>query len=336
MSRRTATEARGKRVIEPTESQQSGQEPIRPHGNRGGDPRVESRIAPASPDRHMFWVFLGPQGLRAGWAILLFSAIFYVLLAITRPILMDFLGPRPVGPLPPLRGVIGETLLFGLVVATTGLLSIPERKSLLYYGYQGRARGLRLVSGMLWGFVAISALVLLLWKLGYLALDGRAAGGRAALEDAVLWGAMFLLTGFFEESLFRGYVQFTLTRGIGFWWGALLFALVFGFVHAGNPGESPVGLLSVGAVGLVFCLSLWYTGSLWWAVGFHAAWDWGESYFYGTADSGMVAQGHLLREHPVGAALWSGGTTGPEGSVLVLALLAAIVVLMWLWWGRRG
>jgi membrane protease YdiL (CAAX protease family) len=151
-----------------------------------------------------------------------------------------------------------------------------------------------------------------------------------------LWGVVFVCVGFTEESLFRGYAQFTITRGIGFWWGMILFALLFGLMHRTNPGESPVGLASVVGAGLIFCLSLWFTGSLWWAVGFHAAWDWGQSYFYGTADSGMLAQGHLFREHPMGSALWSGGTTGPEGSVLVLPFLLVVGLLMALWWGRRG
>jgi uncharacterized protein len=74
---------------------------------------------------------------------------------------------------------------------------------------------------------------------------------------------------------------------------------------------------------------------LYWAVGFHAAWDWGESYFYGTSDSGMVAQGHLIGEHPMGKILWSGGATGPEGSLLVIPLILMIALAMWLWWGRR-
>ena len=146
---------------------------------------------------------------------------------------------------------------------------------------------------------------------------------------------MFLMVAFFEESTLRGYLQFTLTRGIGFWWGALLLSLLFGFSHGTNPGETPVGLFAAAGVGLVFCLSLWYTGSLWWAVGFHASWDWAESYFYGTSDSGLVVRGHLLGEHPIGPRLWSGGTTGPEGSLLVLALLVIMALLMWLWWGRR-
>ena len=118
--------------------------------------------------------------------------------------------------------------------------------------------------------------------------------------------------------------------------GAFLLCLPFGAHAWSNPGESPVGLVGVGAASLIFCLSLWYTGSLWWAVGFHAAWDWGQSYFYGTADSGLVAQGHLFREHPVGRPLWSGGATGPEGSVIVLPLLLVIALLMAAWWGKRG
>jgi membrane protease YdiL (CAAX protease family) len=146
---------------------------------------------------------------------------------------------------------------------------------------------------------------------------------------------VFLLAGFFEESVFRGYIQFTLTRGIGFWWGALLFAAVFGLTHGTNPGESPIGLASMVGAGLIFSLSLWYTGSLWWAVGFHAAWDWGQSFFYGTPDSGLVSQGHLFEAHPVGPLIWSGGATGPEGSVLVLPWLLLMALLMYLWWGRR-
>jgi hypothetical protein len=167
-----------------------------------------------------------------------------------------------------------------------------------------------------------------------LSLDGQVLHGPAVLKYALSWGGIFLIVAFFEDSTTRGYLQFTLTRGIGFWWGALLMSFLFGFGHGTNQGETYIGLVSVGAVGLVFCLSLWYTGSLWWAIGFHAAWDWGQSFFFGTSDSGMVAEGHLLAEHPIGSRLWSGGTTGPEGSLLALPLLAIFALCMWLWWGR--
>jgi membrane protease YdiL (CAAX protease family) len=284
--------------------------------------------------RGVLWVFLGPQGIRAGWGILLFAGIWYALSYVAQWLLMPHLHFDPRFPVPPGTGIVVELAQFIPAVIATWILSLIEKRPVVAYGFQGQGRATRLIFGLAWGFAAISGLVLVLWKLGYVALQRGTLPPTTALQDAALWGLVFLIVGFFEESFFRGYAQFTLMRGIGFWWGALLFAAAFGFMHRTNPGESPVGLASVVGVGLVFCLSLWYTGSLWWAVGFHAAWDWGQSYFYGTADSGMVAQGHLLQEHPVGSALWSGGTTGPEGSVLVVPLLLVTALAMVVWWGR--
>ena len=283
----------------------------------------------------MRWVFLGSNGIRAGWGILLFATVWLGLAQGAGWVLAPLLHFDPSRPIALPTGIVVELAQFLPVVIATGLLAFMERRTLLSYGFRGNARALRLVCGLLWGFVAISALTLLLWKLGYLALTRGSLSAGAALEHAAGWGLAFLIAGFFEESLFRGYVQFTITRGIGFWWGTVLFSLIFAFEHTMNPGESLVGLASVVAAGVIFSLSLWYTGSLWWAVGFHAAWDWGQSYFYGTPDSGMQAQSHLLNSHPAGPVLWSGGATGPEGSLLVLPTVLTIAVLMVLWWGRR-
>ena len=81
---------------------------------------------------------------------------------------------------------------------------------------------------------------------------------------------------------------------------------------------------------MVFCFSLWRTGSLWWAIGFHTSWDWGQTFLYGVADSGLMVQHHLLATHPVGKPILSGGTTGPEGSIFILAVLALIAVIIFL------
>lgn len=290
----------------------------------------------AARKRDIRWVFFGSQGLRAGWGVGFFIAAFAAVVVVLRPLLVRLLHFNPKAAMRPTTGILAEGIDVLILVAVLWLMSRIERRPLLSYGYQGRARLVRLVSGLLWGFVAISALVLTLWGLGYARLEGTTLMAGPAIRDALLWGVMFCLVGFFEESVLRGYLQLTLTRGIGFWWGALLFSVLFGAMHGHNPGESPVGLFSAGAVGLVFCISLWYTGSLWWAIGFHAAWDWGESYFYGTADSGLVTQGHLLREHSVGNILMSGGATGPEGSLLIVPLLVVMAALMVLWWRGRA
>jgi uncharacterized protein len=180
--------------------------------------------------------------------------------------------------------------------------------------------------------------------MGLLAVDTRLLFGSAALRYAAIWLLGFLLVGLLEEYLTRGYVLFTLTRGIagiylwlfetrhskalGFWTAALILSILFGLGHGSNSGESPIGLLSAGLASLVFCLSLWRTGSLWWAIGFHASWDWAQSFLYGVGDSGIMVQHHLLATHPVGKPLMSGGTTGPEGSILVLPILALVSLIM--------
>jgi hypothetical protein len=76
------------------------------------------------------------------------------------------------------------------------------------------------------------------------------------------------------------------------------------------------------------CLSIWRTGSLWCAVGIHAAWDWGQSFLFGVANSGTMNQHRLLATHPQGPAILSGGTTGPEGSILVVGVLALGIVIV--------
>lgn len=291
---------------------------------------------PEPPKRRVHWVFVGADGIRAGWGALLFVLLYLVFIFFTGWALRPFIREARHATVLPVRlALITEFAQFLPTILATMIMAFIERRSPLAYGYQGKAKAVRFVSGLVWGFVALSGFVFVLWKARLLSFDGELLHGVSILKYALGWGLMFLAVAVFEESTMRGYLQFTLTRGIGFWWGALLLSLLFGFSHGTNPGETPVGLFSAAGIGLVFCLSLWYTGSLWWAVGFHASWDWAESYFYGTSDSGLVVQGHLLGEHPIGQKLWSGGTTGPEGSILVLALLPVIALLMWLWWGRR-
>jgi membrane protease YdiL (CAAX protease family) len=178
-----------------------------------------------------------------------------------------------------------------------------ENRQLFSFGYTGEHTLVRLVSGVFWGLLVLSTLIAVLWKSHLLVFDGLSQTGLTAWKYALAWALVALLAGTFEESLLRGYLQYTLARGVGFWWAALLLSVAFALWHISNGGESPLGLLVVGAGGFVFCLSLWYTKSLWWAVGFHAGWDWGQLYLYGTPTSGLLTEGHLLVSHPAGSAL---------------------------------
>jgi membrane protease YdiL (CAAX protease family) len=124
-------------------------------------------------------------------------------------------------------------------------------------------------------------------------------------------------------------------EGAGFWQAAWVTSTLFGFVHTFNGGENWMGIFAAALIGFVFCVSVRVTGTAWWAIGCHAAWDWAETFFYGTADSGMVAPGHYLTTSPSGNPLWSGGADGPEGSLLVLGVILLLLAALLLIYGRK-
>jgi uncharacterized protein len=152
-----------------------------------------------------------------------------------------------------------------------------------------------------------------------------------------------------KSTFLRGYFQYTLSRGL-----AGLYQVIFKTRHSAgpgflddrsfylldslrtrprqsNPGESPIGELSAGLGWLALLLQPVAYRSLWWAIGFHTSWDWAQSFLYGVADSGMMVQHHLLATHAVGKPILSGGATGPEGSIFVIAILALICLIIFLY-----
>ncbi len=139
---------------------------------------------------------------------------------------------------------------------------------------------------------------------------------------------MFLFVAISEEFAFRGYWLFSFARRMSFWPTALITSAAFGVAHLGNPGENVLGILQVVATGLLFCLAIRRTGTIWFAVGFHAAWDWAETFFYGTPDSGLIGAGRLLNTSVQGPNWLTGGSAGPEGSVVVFFVLLLCVLLI--------
>ena len=291
-------------------------------------------------------VFIGPNGLRAGWSLAIYCLIIAACLTVLHfaaNAVHAYLrhGKPPVHPphiqvFAPGPRILQEVFLLLCALLAAWIMSRIEKRPFGEYGLGGNSRRLpQFLQGFCWGFAFISLLILCLYLGHYIVLTGFLLHGFSALKYALAWMVFFLLVGVFEEFFFRGYIQYTLARGIGFgavgfWMSAILWNFGFGFVHGNNPGESPIGLFQAGFIGLIFCLSLWYTRSLWWAIGAHATWDWGESYFYGTADSGMLVKGHLLGSHPQGALLLSGGATGPEGSAIGIGVAMLIALVIWL------
>jgi len=175
--------------------------------------------------------------------------------------------------------------------------------------------------GALFGLIEISAVIGFIAALGSYQFGSLAIHGVQVLNWALFWGVCFVIVALYEEFTFRGYPQFALTQAAGFWPAALLLSIAFGLVHRGNPGESKLGLAGVMLVGLFWCLTLRRTGSLWFAVGMHASFDFGETFLYSVPDSGVVFPGHLSNATLAGPAWLTGGSAGPEASVFDFVVL---------------
>ncbi|MGH9774931.1 MAG: CPBP family intramembrane glutamic endopeptidase [Candidatus Acidiferrales bacterium] len=300
-----------------------------------------SPVAPGPPPgaaRNI--VFFGPNGLRAGWRLLIFFAILFAIggtgVAIARAVARAHPSPPGGGgggsAVSVFFSTISELVVFLVLLFVTWIMAKIEKRKIADYGLPAR-RAFRAPfwQGAVIGFVALSVLLLVLRMAGVFYFGPLSLHGFEILKYGFVWGLAFLFVGFFEEFSFRGYMLFTLSTGIGFWPAAIILSFLFGFAHHFNPGETFLGCFSAGSFGFLFCLLLRRTGDLWMAIGFHMSWDWAESYFYGVADSGQVAQGHLLNASFHGPVWLTGGTVGPEGSWICLAVL----VVLWLVFSLR-
>jgi membrane protease YdiL (CAAX protease family) len=208
------------------------------------------------------------------------------------------------------------------VLLATWIVSRMEKRPFSDYGIPIRqALGIRFWEGSVWGFATLSAILLVLRVSGHFRMDSVSLTGSAVFRFAFAWAATFLAVSWSEEFAFRGYWLFSFSRRMGFWRAALLVSVVFGVVHLPNPGENALGILQVFEFGLLMCLTLRRTGNLWFAVGFHAAWDWAETYFYGTPNSGLLGAGRFLSTSVHGPNWLTGGSAGPEGSIITLFTL---------------
>lgn len=287
-------------------------------------PRVPPDFSPDS-------FFVDINGVRPIWRLLIYVALYYLLRFLLLSIAAAALPGRADSVNPLWLQLLEECLLLVAALLPALFLAKLEGRRFGSYGLPIRgAFGKHFWVGAVWGLAAITLLLVVMRGFGVFHFGQLALHGSRLLKFAAFWGAVFLVVGLYEDFLFRGYSLFTLAEATRFWPAAILLSFAFGFIHLGNNGESWVGALGAACIGLFFCLTLRRTGTLWFAVGMHASWDWGESFLYSVPDSGQVAPGHLLSSSLHGSRWLTGGSVGPEGSVFVFVLIAA----MWLLFDR--
>ena len=274
-------------------------------------------------------IFFNARGLRAGWRLLVFVAIFAALSFATDWVITRIFHPQQRAFLDPVSFLEAEASSLAIVLTATWIMARIERRRFREYGIPPlrAAFGGDFWIGAAWGIGSTSLLIGLIALFGGYRVLGLAIHGAELWYFTAIWLIANLLIGFAEELQFRAYLLATTADGIGFWAAAIVLSAGFGALHYFfKPHERWEDFASTGLLGLFMCFTLRRTGSLAFAIGFHAAFDFANLFLWSGQNAGEYAVGHLLQTSWQGPQWLTGGLLGPEASRLVFPVIAIMFV----------
>lgn len=284
-------------------------------------------------------MFIGPDArLRFIWR----AVIFVALTLVVENYLLDPLFAIAARAFHLARGLSAPGVAFGefenLLVALicTAPFAFYERRRIGSYGLPPRgAFGGRTGEGFAVGTIFAGAVALGMIALGGMQVHGLNLAGSAVLLSALAWLGANILVGVAEELYFRGYFLRVLWRSIGFWPASAAIALVFAADHYFfKPGENVWDVITLVAFSLLCCYSVLKTGTLWFAVGLHIAFDFMQLFVIGTPNGEQVPVGRLLNVTFNGPAWLTGGVLGTEASWLMYP--GFVLAFLYVGWRYRG
>ncbi|MDP9309756.1 MAG: CPBP family intramembrane metalloprotease [Chloroflexota bacterium] len=186
--------------------------------------------------------------------------------------------------------------------------------------------------GLLVGLLMFAAAVGLAAAFGYVAYEqgDPQQQGLAALGGVLLITLGWIVQGASEEVLCRGWLLPSIGGRYRPWLGVFISALVFALLHSLNPGLSVLAMVNLFLFGIFAALYALYEGGLWGIFALHSVWNWAQGNLFGFEVSGTTPEGgSLLNLQETGPDLITGGRFGPEGGLVVSAvLLGGILVLV--------
>jgi len=217
--------------------------------------------------------------------------------------------------------------IVSVLIATFVVMKLGGR-SLRDLGFAARNAGTLLLAGSAVGIAAPMLLIAAIAALGGFTFGTFAMHGTQLVAYALAWLAAMFALGLAEEMTFRGPALFLLGDAITPWAAAFVTTAIFVIMHAGKPGENAADLTSVGLLGLFMAFTVIRTGSIWFAVGFHAFFDYVALYVLGAPNSGNHGgepiPTRLLTGSYHGPVWLTGGKLGIEASWLIFPVIALL------------
>ena len=222
---------------------------------------------------------------------------------------------------------------FGGIAATLVVFRAVNKKNPNKLGIQGPP--LDMLFGLLLGAGAMTVIFFVLLETNQITLMNQLSNPAFSMYT---WAFLlvFILTGFFEEMFFRGYIMQTmLERGNKRWVIYIVSAVVFGLAHISNPNVQWIGIVNIILVGFLFAYMFETTKSLMLPIGFHITWNFFQGSVYGFPVSGLAPHGLYDVNVSTGYDLITGGSFGIEGGLMATLLIGISFVLTYLYTRKR-
>lgn len=262
------------------------------------------------------------QRLRAGWRLLIQFILMFFLAGFAALGLQAFWQSSL-----SIASAIPQCI--GVAASIWMAARLLDKRPITDYGLSlNRRWWIDFGSGIVVAAIAISAIFILEWQLGWIAITGY---GWEPVSQASFTGALLssffamLLVGFYEEWFSRGYQILNLTEGLRYSKignsGAVAIAtlttsVLFGLLHYYNPNASVVSTFNIVLAGIVLAIPYILTGKLGLSAGLHFSWNFVQGSVFGFPVSGIHLDASVIRIAQNGPDFWTGGSFGPEAGVL--------------------
>lgn len=221
-----------------------------------------------------------------------------------------------------------SVLAITTVLAPTALMVAITRDAPTSFGWGTRHRMRDLAIGVTSGLAVMGVLLGLIAVFHGASVHLTSSPAGTVIRHGFGYLIFFGLVAICEEGLLHGYLLVALSRAISFWPAAVISGVAFALLHVPHERETFSGVVHVSLSGIVLAYSFWRSGSLWFAWGWHGAWDFTETFVFGAPDSGVPARDSILVTELHGPTWLSGGSAGPEASWVVVPILALVVIII--------
>ena len=270
--------------------------------------------------------------IRAGWRMMIYLVIVGVLSSFPfrylHKFLKDFLPNSEEFPTPSML-IQYVFIIISFVLTAYIVLKWIDKRPFGVIGmnlYEGWLKELSV--GMGFGFGLLTLLFLVFWVTGLVDVTAGAMNSTVAISMSKFL-FLFILVGFFEELMTRGYLFQAFIEGSNRWIAAIILSLAFSLIHMANPNFSASGALNIFLAGMLLSIAYLKTLSLWMPIGIHIAWNWTQGPLWGMNVSGIDIKDSFLVSSPQGPELLSGGEFGAEGSLISAVAIAALCWYLW-------